>query len=49
MRQKEQVELLKRVKQRELDVMLMKREKDFIVDHFKLLNQRHNLDGAFGQ
>ncbi|TNV76492.1 hypothetical protein FGO68_gene8886 [Halteria grandinella] len=48
-KQAEQVRQLKASKQRELEIMLTKREKDFQLDHQKLLNQRHNLEGAFGQ
>lgn len=40
---------LKDEKQRELDIMLTKRERDFVVDNLKLLNQRANLEEVFGK
>ena len=40
---------LKIEKQRELDIMLTKRERDFVVDNLKLLNQRANLEEVFGK
>lgn len=40
---------LKDEKQRELDIMLTKRERDFVIDNLKLLNQRANLEEVFGK
>ena len=40
---------LKDEKQRELDIMLTKRERDFVVDNLKLMNQRANLEEVFGK
>jgi hypothetical protein len=40
---------LKDEKQRELDIMLTKRERDFVIDNLKLMNQRANLEEVFGK
>lgn len=51
LKQKHEAQLvqLKDEKQRELDIMLTKRERDFVVDNLKLLNQRANLEEVFGK
>ena len=47
-RHKAEVEHLRAVKQRELDVMMMKREKDFQFDHRRLKVERTHLEEHIG-
>ena len=48
MKHKAEMEHLKHVKQRELDVMMTKRERDFQFDHKALKTQRFHLEEEIG-
>ena len=48
-KQDEQKGTFRANKQLELEVMLTRREKDFVIDNQKLLNQRRNLEEVFAK
>ena len=48
-KQDEQRNTFRANKQLELEVMLTRREKDFVIDNQKLLNQRRNLEDVFAK